>query len=206
VDTKERLIVAMKELLWERGYAATSPRAVLDRAGVGQGSMYHHFADKADLAATALNSSGHDLRAAGEEVLDAPGESIERIAAYLHRERDVLKGCRIGRMTSDPDVLASEALLNPVRETLGWYQLRVAELLREGQQTGELVGTFSASAVAATVVATLQGAYVLAKAAGEVTPYEQAIEGVLQLLDTQRRPSTSDSTDTTEAGPERTHP
>jgi TetR/AcrR family transcriptional repressor of nem operon len=39
--------VSTRELRWERGYAATSPRAILDRAGAGQGSMYHHFAGKA---------------------------------------------------------------------------------------------------------------------------------------------------------------
>ena len=46
MESRERLVVAMSELMWERGYAATSPRGVRERSGVGQGSMYHHFPGK----------------------------------------------------------------------------------------------------------------------------------------------------------------
>ena len=44
MNTRERLVDATQELLWEQGYAATSPKDILHRAGAGQGSMYHHFA------------------------------------------------------------------------------------------------------------------------------------------------------------------
>ncbi len=50
MSTREHLVAAAKGLLWERGYAAMSPRAVLRASGAGQGSLYHHFAGKADLA------------------------------------------------------------------------------------------------------------------------------------------------------------
>ena len=40
VDSREKLVEAMAELMWERGYSATSPRAVRELSGVGQGSMY----------------------------------------------------------------------------------------------------------------------------------------------------------------------
>ncbi|CAJ0557308.1 unnamed protein product, partial [Mesorhabditis spiculigera] len=40
----------------ERGYAATSPRDVMTRAGAGQGSMYHHFSGKHELAVQALSA------------------------------------------------------------------------------------------------------------------------------------------------------
>src|SRR4051812_27339096 len=108
VTTKDRLVTAMRELMWERGYTGTSPRAVLERAGVGQGSMYHHFAGKQELASEALNRNGRDLRAAGEAVFDGPGSVLERITAYLRRERPVLMGCPIGRMTEDAEVIESD--------------------------------------------------------------------------------------------------
>lgn len=50
IDTAGKLIEATQELLWERGYVGTSPRAIQQRAGAGQGSMYHHFGGKPDLA------------------------------------------------------------------------------------------------------------------------------------------------------------
>ena len=39
----------------------TSPRAIQDRAGVGQGSMYHHFRSKAALAQAAEERSAAEL-------------------------------------------------------------------------------------------------------------------------------------------------
>ena len=60
MSSREQLTEAMAELLWERGYAATSPRDVMSRAGVGQGSMYHHFSGKHELAVEALSAVGRD--------------------------------------------------------------------------------------------------------------------------------------------------
>ena len=53
MDTRDQLIDSTRELLWERGYVGTSPKAIQQRAGAGQGSMYHHFAGKKELALAA---------------------------------------------------------------------------------------------------------------------------------------------------------
>jgi AcrR family transcriptional regulator len=54
MSTEERLISAARDLLWERGYVGTSPRAIQRHAEAGQGSMYHHFSGKHDLARQAI--------------------------------------------------------------------------------------------------------------------------------------------------------
>ncbi|RSN44427.1 TetR/AcrR family transcriptional regulator [Actinomadura sp. WAC 06369] len=182
MSTVERLIESTRELLWERGYTGTSPKAIQQRAGAGQGSMYHHFAGKPDLALAAIQRTAGEMRAKAEAQFSAPGTAVDRIAAYLHRERDVLKGCPMGRLTQDPDVMADPALRAPVDETFAWLRARLAELMAEGRERGELDAALDPQATAATVVATLQGGYVLARAAGSVQPFDQAITGVLGLL------------------------
>ena len=191
MSTSERLIESTRELLWERGYVGTSPKAVQLRAGVGQGSMYHHFAGKPDLALAAIRRTAAEMRAKAEEQFSAPGTAMERVTAYLRRERDVLKGCPIGRLTQDPDVMGDPKLRVPVEETLTWLRERLAEVLAEGRERGELNAALDPHAVAATVVAVLQGGYVLARAADSVRPFDQAITGVLGLL----REVTEDGTD-----------
>lgn len=91
-DAQSRLISATQHLLWERGYVGTSPKAIQQLSGVGQGSMYHHFHSKEDLCAAAVQRSAADLRAEIEPILSGPGSAVERITAYLRRERDVLRG------------------------------------------------------------------------------------------------------------------
>jgi AcrR family transcriptional regulator len=189
VDTPDRLIESTRALLWERGYVGTSPRAIQQRSGVGQGSMYHHFDGKPDLALAAITRTAEDLRAKAEAQLGAPGPAVERIGAYLRRERDVLKGCPVGRLTQDPEVMADPRLRRPVEETFAWLRARLAGVLAEGRERGELTATLDPAATASAIVAVLQGGYVLARAAGDTEPFAEAVDGVLGLLAAHTTPA-----------------
>ncbi|KQX49765.1 MULTISPECIES: TetR/AcrR family transcriptional regulator [unclassified Streptomyces] len=183
-STSERLIEATRELLWERGYVGTSPRAVQQAAGAGQGSMYHHFAGKPDLALAAIRRTAEEMGAAAEAVLGGGGSAYARVEAYLLRERDVLRGCPVGRLTMDPEVIADPALRAPVDEVLGRLRARLTEVVQEGLDSGELGGggALDAGELAATVLATVQGGYVLARATGSPAPFDSAVRGLLTLL------------------------
>ncbi|WP_406859267.1 TetR/AcrR family transcriptional regulator [Streptomyces sp. HUAS MG47] len=182
MSTPDRLIEATRALLWERGYVGTSPKAIQQAAGAGQGSMYHHFAGKPDLALAAIRRTAEELRAAAEAALGGEGTADARIEAYLRRERDVLRGCPVGRLTMDPDVMASDELRAPVDETLDWLRGRLAGIVQEGLERGELTGPLDPEALAATVVATVQGGYVLARSSGSAAAFDTAVDGLLMLL------------------------
>lgn len=182
MSTSERLIEATRELLWERGYVGTSPKAVQQAAGAGQGSMYHHFAGKPDLALAAIRRTAEEMSAAAEAVLSGDGTAYSRIEAYLLRERDVLRGCPVGRLTMDPEVVADPVLRAPVDEVLGRLRDRIAEVAQEGLDNGELNASLDARDIAATVLATVQGGYVLARATGTREPFDSSVRGLLGLL------------------------
>ena len=91
METRERLITSTQALLWERGYVGTSPKAIQQRAGVGQGSMYHHFGGKADLALAAIQRCAEQLKAFTETRLVRPGSAYSRIESFLLEERQVEK-------------------------------------------------------------------------------------------------------------------
>ncbi|MFF3335336.1 TetR/AcrR family transcriptional regulator [Streptomyces sp. NPDC002888] len=182
MSTSDRLIESTRELLWERGYVGTSPKAILERAGAGQGSMYHHFKGKPDLALAAIARTAEEMRAVVGRLLDGPGTPSERIRAYLLRERDVLRGCPVGRLTMDPDIVASDELRAPVDETLDWVRERLAGLVEEGKEQGEFAPELDGEEVAATILATLQGGYVLARAAASPALFDTGIRGLLSLL------------------------
>lgn len=182
MSTPERLIESTRELLWERGYVGTSPKAIQQHAGAGQGSMYHHFKGKPDLALAAIRRTAEELRATAEGVLDAPGSPYERVEAYLRRERDVLRGCPVGRLTMDPDVIASAELRAPVDETIDWLRERLAGIVEEGKEQGQFAPSLDAEEIAATILATVQGGYVLARASGSPAAFDTAVRGLLALL------------------------
>ncbi|UMP01564.1 TetR/AcrR family transcriptional regulator [Amycolatopsis sp. EV170708-02-1] len=185
MDKRERLIESTRELLWERGYVGTSPKAIQERSGAGQGSMYHHFQGKSELALAAIARSADDLRARAEAEFSGPGSVVERVTVYLRRERAVLKGCPVGRLAQDPDVMADAELRKPVEEFFGWLTGRLAELLDEGRAAGEFDQSLDPLATATALVAVLQGGYILARAADSPDVFAKAVDGALGLLATK---------------------
>lgn len=182
MSTPDRLIEATQELLWERGYVGTSPKAIQQRADAGQGSMYHHFSGKPELALAAIRRTSAEMRETAGRTFDGPGSAYERVSRYLLRERDVLRGCPVGRLTMDPDVIVSDELRSPVDETIGWLRGRLATIVQEGLERGEFAGGLVPDDVAATIVATVQGGYVLARASGSTDAFDAAVRGLLTLL------------------------
>lgn len=176
VDSRERLIEATAELLQRDGYSAMSPAAIQRSAGVGQGSMYHHFAGKTDLALAALDRNADRLLAAADVALTSAGTPVERVVAYLERERDPLLGCPVGRLVQDREVVADERLRGPVGEVFADIERRITAVLTED------AGISAPADVAAAVVAVVQGGYVLARAAGDRAPFDRAISGAIHLL------------------------
>jgi hypothetical protein len=94
-------------------------------------------------------------------------------------DRDVLRGCPVGRLTQDPDVLADPALHGPVTETFAWLCSALSSVLASDPS---LSSKLDPDDTAAAIAATLQGGYVLARAAGSREPFDRAVRGALALL------------------------
>lgn len=186
MSARDQLIEATRDLLWERGYAGTSPAAILKASGAGQGSMYHHFRGKEALALAAIERNAEEISAQTATDLSTEGDAIDRLGAYLLRERDVLKGCQFGRLVQDADVVESEALRSAVGSQLEWTRSGLSDVIATGIARGELRSDLDPDRTAAALSATLQGAYVLARAAGDVAVYDDAVRGALDLLSAAR--------------------
>lgn len=168
--------------MWERGYSATSPRAVRELAGVGQGSMYHHFSTKHDLGVAALSHTCQETVTPSLTTLLGEGDAMDRLTEYLSRPRQALKGCRVGRMTQDPAVAADAELRAPVAGAFRSVHEALARVIREAISSGALPAQLDADRLACTISATIQGGYVLAMAQQDPEPFEMACAGALDLL------------------------
>ena len=189
---------ATQDLLWEQGYSATSPKDIMRRSGAGQGSMYHHFTNKQELALVALECSAQSMRQDAEKLLATDGSAYEIATAYLRRQRDVLKGCRMGRMTFDADVLNTPELIEPVKRTFVWLLEALTALFERGRDQGEFAADIDARNLASLVVATVQGGYVLARATRDTDAFDAAVEGAAALLHKATVPLTTEVSDHSE--------
>ncbi len=182
MSSRDQLTAAMADLLWERGYAATSPRDVMARAGVGQGSMYHHFSGKHDLAVAALSEVVGEVT--GEfSLLESAGSPLERMKRYLSVPRAGTRGCRVGRMTQDPQVVVDAELIAIVANAFDTMLARWEQTISAAIEAGELPARVVPADLARTLAAVIQGGYVLARAKGDQAPMDAAVRGAVSLLD-----------------------
>ncbi|MBY0688504.1 TetR/AcrR family transcriptional regulator [Microbacterium marinilacus] len=178
---REAVLRAAQDLYAENGVAATTPRQVLARSGIGQGSLYHHFPSKRELAVAAVARTVAQTLASAAGDLEAEGAADERLEAYLSRPRDAVAGCRVGRLTADPFVMADDELRGQVAGYFSSLIDLVAAAFREQGSSGE-----QARDRAIAAVAVLQGGYVLSRALGDPSTMQSAVRGFLALLGPRR--------------------
>lgn len=182
MNKKEALTRATADLLWERGYTGTSPAMILERAHAGQGSMYHYFSGKADLAIAAMTRMSDQLLAGAEEALAGEGGAVARINAFLDLERDPLAGCRMGRLVQDHHVVTDENLRAPTADFFSRLGERLSAVLTDGVRTGELRSDTDPVAMTTVIMAVVQGAYVLARAHQDPAEFRRAIDGAKRVV------------------------
>lgn len=179
--TRERILEAAQELFTTRGYSATSPRDVMETANVGQGSLYHHFRTKKQLAAEVLEAVCNDLLGVGESQLASDGSARERLVAYLRAERDADRGCRLGRLAYDPG-LEEDELRDPTVRYFRELESLLTGAYEELQQDGLVSPASQARDLAASALAVIQGGYVLARIHRDPAYLARAVNGFLAML------------------------
>lgn len=190
MSKREAIVQAAKDLIWEEGYEAMSPRDVMGRSGAGQGSLYHHFNGKRELAKEALWEVNAELRAIADRVFGHPERPpLERVRRFLDvLSRDPLKGCRIGRLAVEASI-EEDVIRTPVSTWFEYAEGKLAEALEEAGASGQLHAGVSHSDLALTVMAVVQGGYLLARAHRDPAVMHRALAGAMALIEFAALPS-----------------
>lgn len=173
---RDKLIHAAETEMLARGYPATTVDDVCDRAGVSKGSFYHHFASKEEIGLAVLDAFYERNR---QFVASAPapgGDARRRALAlvdHLIESASVMwsSGCLLGGFALEL------AETNPTIAAAVSDRFRAVEaMLVEGFRP--LVGESGedATALAEQFILTVEGALVLARAHGDWSYVERALE------------------------------
>jgi TetR/AcrR family transcriptional regulator len=79
--TRERLLQAAIALFERKGYAATSIREVVERAGVTKPVLYYHFGSKEGLLAAVIHEGERHFTETLDRAVARPGSTRDRIIA-----------------------------------------------------------------------------------------------------------------------------
>jgi len=169
-ESKTRLLDAALHVIRAKGYSATRIEDVCEAAGLTKGSFFHHFKSKEDLA---LGAADYWIEGTGALFLSAsyhlPADPLDRLLAYVDFRKSLLMGdlpdftCLVGTMvqeTYDTHPAIREACNRSISDHAATLVPDIEEAIR---QRG-IQANWTAESLALYTQATIQGAFILAKA------------------------------------------
>lgn len=181
-NSREQLIEATRELLWERGMVGISPKRIQEKAKVGHGSMYHHFGSKKDLALAAIDRNVDELLSASGEIFGSDESAYTKIEIFLRCITQAQKGCKVGSLTQDPDVMSDAEMRASVKNLFVSLARMLEGVITAGIKKKEFSADLDAAEASWMIISILQGAMVCARANESQRPYNAAVEAFLTML------------------------
>jgi len=132
---RDQLVEATKDLLWEVGYEAMSPRDIQSRSAARPGSLYHHFPSKLAIAEAALTEAAAEEIASLDEIFSADTPPLEAVRRYLFLKREAFRGCRLGRLVHEASI-EHEELRRPIAAYFDSVRNHIARALAQAQSDG----------------------------------------------------------------------
>jgi len=186
-DGRKRLLDGARQLLAEKGYAGMELRDVAERGEAPRGSIYHHFpGGKAQLIKEATQYAG-EFSAAGLTIALRDDDPVAAVTAFcngwikLLRRSDFSAGCPVVAAALEGDRTPG------AREAAAEAFVRWEKLLSDAIAT-HTDSPERAQALATLIIASVEGAVVLARATRSTAPLER-VAGEMEtlLLDTVAR-------------------
>jgi TetR/AcrR family transcriptional regulator, lmrAB and yxaGH operons repressor len=178
---RDRLLLATETMLREAGMAGTGIKDVVNRSGAPIGSLYHYFpGGKTQLVTEALEAHAGRSKALiarffrGQTSAAAAVRELFDTAAQGFDEAGADKGCAIGAVSLDLRAGDSEARRICQATFEGWVDLIAPHLPFPTKATR--------ASFAVTIVAALEGAFVLARAARSGAPFREVGKSLAAAL------------------------
>jgi len=195
--SRKKLLDASLHVIRAKGYEATTVDDICAAAGLSKGSFFHHFKSKEDLALAAANYWIEGTTALfASAPYHVPADPLDRLLAYVDFRKSLLMGdlpeytCLVGTMvqeTYDTHPAIRQACDTSIS---GHAATLVPDIEAAIRQRG-IRGDWTAESLALYIQATIQGAFILAKAKLSREVAAQCINHLrryLELLFSQQYP------------------
>lgn len=174
---RTQLLEAARDVIRAQGFSATTVDDLCAAAGVTKGAFFHHFESKEALGVAAADF-WHETTSAlfAAAPYHAPADPLERVLAYVDFRIALLDGpveqvtCLVGTMvqeTYDTSPAIRDACANSICGHAATLEADIAAAMADHGIAPDSVD-WSPHSLALHTQAVLQGAFVLAKATGNV--------------------------------------
>lgn len=178
-SNREKILASGLEVVHAHGFAGASVRDIVQAAGVPQGSFTNHFGSKEAFGLEIIDrycDGSRDIIA--ETLLDDSRPPLTRLADFLDRGKeklacnDMRDGCLLGNLAAEASQ-DSEPMREKLDAAFTDIAASIAYCLRAAVEAGEVPRDLDVEGTAAYIVASVQGANLLAKIRRDPEPVER---------------------------------
>lgn len=156
-EKRRAILHAALRVFAEKGYHGCRIADVARQAGVAYGLVYHYFKNKDALLESVFAEQWSILLGAIRAIADGPGTAAEKIAGVIHYALDVFRTAPaavrvlILEVPRTPDLVRA----GTTRETFEGTVRLIADIVRRGQEAGELRADLDPMVAASSVLGVL---------------------------------------------------
>jgi TetR/AcrR family transcriptional regulator, transcriptional repressor for nem operon len=182
-ETRERIVGAAAELIFERGVAGTGMEDIKEAAGVSSSQLYHYFADKRALIHAVIAHQSDAVLAAQEPLLGKL-DSLDALRAWrdqavaIEKQLQCRGGCPIGALAGELAEADPEARADIAAGFARW-EGAIAQGIRAMHDRGELPAEVDPDRLALALLAAHQGGLVLTQVRRDPTALEAALDAMI---------------------------
>ena len=177
------------ELLWAKGYNATSVNDIVKAAGVPKGSFYFYFDSKEDFAVKAIDKYFADIVKPTFDILDNKDLSAkERILTFYELRVKMMKeemNCRMGCLASNlGNEMAehSEEIRKKIAEKEHKMYNKLIDSIQEAQNVGDVRTNINATDLATFMEDAGKGAMITMKERNSAYPIDNVMNIIRKVL------------------------
>lgn len=185
-QTRERIVAAAAQLIFERGVAGTSIEDVKEAAGASSSQLYHYFGDKQALVHAVIAHQSNAVIAAQEPLLGKL-DSIEALRAWrdqavaIERQLRCKGGCPIGTLAGELAEADPAARTDIARGFARWEEA-IAQGIKAMHERRELPDDVDPDRLALALLAAHQGGLVLTQVRRDPAPLEAALDAMIDHI------------------------
>jgi TetR/AcrR family fatty acid metabolism transcriptional regulator len=162
-EKRPLILQAATEVFAEQGFVAVTVAEIAERAGIGKGTVYEYFTSKDELLFAVFEWMNEGISHRIRDLLVETGTTHDRLrrmlelGAEITREQVEMQAVVLDFWAASRGTKSEERYNQACLETFRSYRRLVADVIREGQNTGELRSEIDPEAVATMVVAAMDG-------------------------------------------------
>ena len=185
--TAQKILIVAQQNVQTKGFNGFSYRDLAANIGIKTSSIHYHFPTKNDLALALVASYREAFNTELAKISDESGDGRSQLEKYVKLFEASLaidnKFCLCGMLASEINSLSDE-VKQAIQGFFADNERWLSQLIAKGQEDGSLSRTSSPDLVAAQLLATLEGAMLIARSAEQdsVAKFQQVVSGAIKTF------------------------